>query len=159
MDRVVSEPVALGFPRIARVYLSGTLRRSLPLAALCWVCAAIILVNARSTPEIAFGVLAVLFPFLTSGAILAILWRARAAFDVPKRFVVDEPGIDILDDRGGSTRVRWEQVVSCQDARKEWVLRLNTKGILILPKEAFPSSDLEKVGAILSSRFVWPRKA
>lgn len=154
MARVVSEPVALGFSRVARVYLTGTLRRSSLLAVLCWICAAIILANARSAPEIAFGVLAAVFPFVTVGAILTILWRARQAFDVPKTFVVDEPGIDILDERGRSTRVRWEQILSCQEGEREWVFRLTTKGILILPKEAFQGTSLDRVESIVRSKSV-----
>ncbi len=104
-----------------------------------------ILTNAKSTPELAFGLLAVFFPFLTSAAILAILWRARAAFEAPRTFVVDEPGIDVLDGRGGSTRVRWDQIVAADQSSREWVLRLNTKGILILPKEAFGASEQEAI--------------
>ncbi|MCA1947808.1 MAG: YcxB family protein [Armatimonadetes bacterium] len=145
MPQIVSSRIALGFPRVARVYVGRSLRGSLPLAILCWVCAIVILTNARTTPELAFGLLALFFPFLTSAAILAILWRARAAFDVPRTFVVDEPGIDVLDDRGGSTRVRWDQIVSADQSREEWVLRLNTKGILILPKEAFTADDQETI--------------
>ncbi|MEJ5171752.1 MAG: YcxB family protein [Fimbriimonadales bacterium] len=132
------------------MYVGRSLRSSLPLAVICWVCAVIILTNARSAPELAFGILAFAFPFLTSAAILAILWRARAAFDVPKRFVVDEPGIDVLDDRGGSTRVRWDQIVSAESGRQEWLVRLNTKGILILPKEAFSEPEQAEIEQRLS---------
>lgn len=145
MPKISSSPVALGFPRIARVYVGRSLRSSLPLALICWVSAIVILANAKTAPELAFGLLALVFPLLTSAAILLILWRARAAFEVPRTFVVDEPGIDVLDDRGGSTRVRWDQIVSADQSQGEWVLRLNTKGILILPKEAFGERERSEI--------------
>jgi hypothetical protein len=81
------------------------------------------------------------------------------AFETPKRFLVDEPGIDILDEKGGSVRVRWEQVVSCQEGRREWVFLLKTKGILILPKDAFPGPSLAHVRSLVQGQWSAAREA
>jgi len=85
------------------------------------------------------------------------LWNLNIAAQQLQRMTIDEEGIQLASPLA-ETRFRWPMVAYWAETANLFVLRLNTKSLLVIPKRAATVKQLEQLRKSFGERIVAPAK-
>lgn len=85
------------------------------------------------------------------------LWKHNIAAQQPQTVTIDQDGIKISSPLA-ETRFRWPMIAYWAETANLFVLRLNTKSLLVIPKRAATSEQLEQLRKSICERIVAPAK-